>query len=124
MSLSNYLELKLLDHVFGGTAYVQPSGIFVKLHSGDPGEDGTANSAVNTARLLITFGPAANGTKASNADVTWPSIPASETYTHASLWDSVAAGSYLVGGPLSSPVNVSIGGSFTLTSGQLVVSMD
>ena len=33
MSLSNYLENKILDHVFRNTSYTSPTTVYVSLHS-------------------------------------------------------------------------------------------
>ena len=48
MSISNYAELKILDHTTGRAAWTAPSGVYLKLHTGDAGEDGTANAATET----------------------------------------------------------------------------
>jgi hypothetical protein len=45
------LANKILDHLRGGTAWTQPAGIFVKLHTADPGAAGaTAAAAGSTTR--------------------------------------------------------------------------
>jgi len=36
MSMSNYLENKMLDHSLKGTPYVQPTSIFIALYTSDP----------------------------------------------------------------------------------------
>ena len=38
-SISDYLELELLDHVLGVGAYAQPSGIWIGLSTADPLDD-------------------------------------------------------------------------------------
>ena len=38
MSISNYLEAKILDHVLRNTAYTPASTIYLALHTTDPGE--------------------------------------------------------------------------------------
>jgi hypothetical protein len=126
MSISNYLEEKLLNHTLGGSAFTQPAGIYVKLHLGDPGEDCTANPAANTTRQAVTFAAAANpaGTKASNAQVQWTAVPNNETYSHVSLWDASTAGNPLWSGALTAPVTVTALGTFTIASGQLVATLD
>jgi hypothetical protein len=125
MSMSNYLENELLDHVFGVGAFTQPSGVYVKLHLGDPGEDGTGNPATETTRVQGTFGSAASGGTISNtAQVQWTGLAATETLTHVSLWDASTSGNCLWAGPLASSVNVNIGGTFTIPIGDLDVSLD
>jgi hypothetical protein len=126
MSISNYCEQKLLDHTLGGTAFTQPAAIYVKLHLADPGEDCTANPAANTTRQAVTFGAAVNpaGTKTSNSQVQWVAVPNNETYAYVSLWDASVAGNPLWSGALTSPVAITAGGTFTIASGQLVVTLD
>lgn len=129
MSLTNYLEeafLKTLRGGGAGTNFTAPAAVYVKLHTGDPGEDGTANAAGNTTRQAATFAAPANpgGTMSSNADVTWTNVSTSETYTHASLWDAAAGGNCLVTGALTSPKAVVAGDTFTIPSGNLVASLD
>jgi hypothetical protein len=46
------LANKILDHLRGGTAWTQPAGIYVKLHTADPGAAGaTAAAAGSTTRV-------------------------------------------------------------------------
>src|SRR2546421_525693 len=97
MSTSNYLEeafLKVFRGGGAGTTLTAPAVVAVKLHTGDPGEDCTANAATNTTRTAVTFAAPSNpaGTMASSADVTWTSVSTSETYSFFSLWDAAAAG--------------------------------
>ena len=33
---SDYLETKVLDHVFGGTAYTAPSTLYISLYTAAP----------------------------------------------------------------------------------------
>ena len=120
MSISNYAESKLLD-TFGGTAF-SVSNAYLKLHTADPGEDGTAAAASNTSRQAVTFAAASGGSKTSNATVSWVSVPAAETYTHWSLWDAATAGNCLWTGALSSAATVAIGDTFQITS--LTLSLD
>lgn len=125
LSIANYLELELLDHITGVGAYTAPTNIYVKLHSGDPGEAGTSNAATETTRKVVTFtGPAAAGSIASDADVQWTSVAATETYSHASLWDASSGGNCLWTGAFSSSSNVTAGDTFTISAGNLTLSLD
>jgi hypothetical protein len=55
------LANKILDHFRGGTSWTQPSGIYVQLHTGDPGSAGTANLSANTTRVRVNFAAASAG---------------------------------------------------------------
>lgn len=128
MSASNYLEeawLKTLRGGGSGTTFTAPAAVYVKLHTGDPGEDGTANAAGNTTRQAVTFAAPANpgGTMASSADVTWTSVSTSETYSHFSLWDASSAGNCLGSDALTVSKTVNSGDTFTLTSGNLILTL-
>lgn len=129
MSISNYAELKILDHTTGRAAWTAPTTVYVKLHLGDPGEEGTSNSAQNTSRQPVTWSAAASGSISSSATLTWTSVSNSETYTHWSLWDTQnggafpsTAGNCLWSGALSSSASVTVGDTFQITS--LTLSLD
>jgi hypothetical protein len=117
MSLSNYLELELLDHI-RGSAYTVPSSLNVKLHLGDPGEDGTANAAAETTRKVVTFSAAASGSMSGSGSpvAEWTNVSNTETYTHFSVWDNITAGNCLGAGSLSASAAVTAGDTFQLTS--------
>ena len=121
---TNYLENEVLDHILGTGSYTSPTNVYVKLHTGDPGEDATGNAATETTRVEVTFGAASGGTATSNADVDWTSVPASETFSHFSIWDASTSGNPLCKGALTSSVSVTSGDDFTIASGDLTVSLD
>lgn len=120
MSISNYAELKLLD-AFRNVSFAV-ANVYVKLHLGDPGEDGTANPAANSVRQAVTFNAAASGSMTSTATITWTSVPNSETYTHFTLWDNSTAGNCLWIGTLSGSAGVVIGDTFEITT--LTLNLD
>lgn len=124
MSIANFLETKLVDLVFNATSYAGQSTVYVKLHTGDPGEDCTANAAGETTRQAATFGAASGPTVTSDADITWTGVSTSETYSHASLWDDATAGNPLWYGALTTPKAVNAGDTFTIPTGDLTVSLD
>ena len=124
MSIANYLENKVLDKVFRNTDFTV-SGAWVRLHTGDPGEDGTANGATETTRKSATFGSAASsGSISTTADMTWTSYPAAETITHISLWDASTAGNALWKGALTASRTLAIGNTFTISSGSLTITLE
>jgi len=120
MSISNYLENKLLDAT-SGTSYAS-AGTYLQLHTGDPGEDGTANAATETARKAVSFSAASGGSMASSGTVEWTNVAATETYTHWSLWDAASAGNALWSGALASSAAVVAGDTFQITS--LTLTLD
>lgn len=66
---------------------------WVKLHIGDPGAAGTANPAVETTRLQVTWTTAASNLIESSAAVSKTNVAASEDYTHYTVHTASTAGS-------------------------------
>ena len=119
MSASNYLENAFANALRGGgngTSYTAPSAVYAKLHTGDPGEDGTSNAAGNTSRQAVEFGAASGGVISLTNSPSWTSVSTTETYSHISLWDNSTAGNCLGAGALSSSVSVTAGDTFNLTA--------
>jgi hypothetical protein len=122
MSISNYAELKILEHTTGKTAWTIPSNVYVKLHTGDAGEAGTTNAATETTRKVAAWATAASGSIATSATLEWTNVAATETYSHWSLWDASTGGNCLWTGALSSSAAVTAGDTFQITS--LTLSLD
>lgn len=122
MSISNYYETALLNSLRNTSAAV--ANVYIKLHTGDPGEDGTGNAAGETTRKVVTFAAASGNSMASNADAAWTSVSTAETYSYISLWDNLTAGNCLWTGQMTTPKTVGVGDNFTIPSGSLTVSLD
>ena len=120
MSISNYAELALLNTLRNTSFAV--AGTWLKLHTGDPGEDASANAATNTSRQSISFSAASSGSLASSSTATWTNVSTTETYTHWSLWDSLTTGNCLWSGGLASSAAVTAGDTFQITS--LTLTLD
>ena len=119
MSMSNYLENAVANALRGGgngTSYTAPAAVYAKLHTGDPGEDGTTNAAGETTRKEVQFGASSNGVISLTNSPSWTSVSTSETYSYVSLWDHVSAGNCLGSGSLTAPVAVTAGDTFNLTA--------
>jgi hypothetical protein len=122
MSISNYAELKILEHTTGKTAWTMPTTVYLKLHTADPGEAATTAAAGETTRKSVSWASAASGSIASSATVEWTNVASTETYTHWSLWDASTAGNALWTGALSSSAAVTAGDTFQITA--LTLSLD
>lgn len=120
MSISNYGENAILNTLRNVSLAV--ANVYIKLHTGDPGEDGTANAATESTRKLISFSAASSGSMASSAAITWTNVSTTETYTHWSAWDSLTTGNCLWTGALSSSAAVTAGDTFEITT--LTLSLD
>ena len=120
MSISNYAENKLLETLSNTSFAVANS--YVKLHTGDPGEAGTANAATETTRKVASWAAASSGSMATSATLEWTNVSTSETYTHWSLWDNLTAGNCLWTGALNASAQVTAGDTFQITA--LTLSLD
>jgi hypothetical protein len=116
MTISNFLENELLDTLDGSGSAYSASATYLKLHTGDPGENGTGNPATETSRKAVSFNAASGGSKTSTATVEWTLVAATETYSHWSLWDNSTAGNCLWYGALSANASVTAGDTFEITS--------
>lgn len=119
--LSSYLANKFLDAVGNATAY-SAANVYVKLHTGDPGANGTANAATETTRKEVTFAAASGGAIASDAAVTWTNIAGSEDATYFTAWDNASAGNFLFSGTITGNAYTA-GDTYTIPSGSLTASL-
>ena len=122
MSISNYAELKILDHTTGRSAWTIPTNVYVKLHTADPGEAATSSAATEATRKVAAWAVAASGAIATSATIEWTNVSTTEVYTHWSLWDASTAGNALWTGALSASASVTAGDTFQITS--LTLSLD
>ena len=122
MSISNYAELKILEHTTGKTAWTMPTTVYVKLHTADAGEAATTAAATETTRKAASWATAASGAIATSATLEWTNVAATETYTHWSMWDASTAGNALWTGALSTSAAVTAGDTFQITT--LTLSLD
>jgi len=97
VSISNYYEDKILDHMIRGVAFTPPTTIYASLHSGDPGEDGTANT-VAVARVAVSFSASSGGQIALTSAVDFTSMPTVASVSYVALWDAAGTGSPPSGG--------------------------
>jgi hypothetical protein len=123
MTISDYAENRVLDAIFNNTS-LAITNTYAKLHIGDPGETGTANAAAETTRKLASFTAAASGSVATDTDLTWSPVAATEVYSHISFWDASTSGYHLWNGPLTASFSVNAGDTFVIAAGSGVVTLD
>lgn len=126
MSFSNYLENKVLLHVFGATAYTAPATLYVGLFTTDPGEAGTGTevSGGSYARQTIAFTVTDN--QASNtAAVEFPTATASwGTVTYAAVYDAASGGDMLAYGALTTSKTIASGDVLRIPAGDFDINLD
>ena len=96
---------------------------FIQLHTGDPGASGTSNVADESTRQEASFGSASNGQVATNADLRWEGVAATEDYTHWSGWSAAEGGTCGWSGTIAAD-EVQAGNNFVIESGGLTYSFN
>jgi len=124
VSISDYLELKLLDAVFNSTSFVVTGDPWVSLHTADPGETGTSECTGGSyVRKQVPFNPAASGALDNAAAIVWASMPAC-TVAGAGIWDAETTGNFLWGGLVTPNKTLNAGDTFQINAGDLDVALD
>jgi len=130
MSFSNYLENKLLDHLFNKAAYTAPT-IYVGLSTADPLEDGsglaepTGGGYARVATAAVDWNAALNGLIDNANDIIFPQATASwGTITHFALFDAATAGNMLASGALSAAKTINANDTAKFVAGDLDVTLD
>ena len=132
MSKSDYLENKLLDHIFGATVYTPPATLYIALYTSDPGDAdaGTEVTGGSYARQAVANTPAnwpdaTNGQKSNANAIVFPQATASwGTVTHVGIRDALTGGNLLYSGALTTPRTVNNGDTFSFAATQLVIIED
>lgn len=132
MSASNYLENKMLDHVFGNTPYTAPATIYVALHTADPTEAGSVGevSGGSYARVALTnnttnFPNASAGSKANGVSATFPTPTVDwGSVSYWTMWDAPTGGNCLVISNSFTPQPCLVGNTVSFANGALVVTAD
>ncbi|REJ61262.1 MAG: hypothetical protein DWQ28_13085 [Proteobacteria bacterium] len=124
MSFTNYLEDKVLKHVFGGSAYTAPSTLYVGLFTAEPGEagGGTEVSGNGYARQSVAMSVSGNSpTEADNdANIEFPAATGNQgTISHAGVFDAATGGNLLAYAAISDPTDLDTALTKTVTSGDV-----
>jgi hypothetical protein len=125
---SDYLEDKVLDHVFGGNAYTAPSTLYVALYTVAPTDTGggTEVSGGGYVRKTATFNVSGtNPTTASNtAAIEYPTATANYgTVVAVGIFDASSSGNLLAYANLTTSKVVSTGDVFRFNTGDLDVTL-
>ncbi len=126
---TDYLEDKVLDHVFGGNAYTAPTNLYVALYTVSPGDDGTGGTEVSGgayARQTATFNVSGSSpTEATNAAaIEYPTATADYgTVVACAILDASSGGNMLAYATLTSSKVVSTGDVFRFDQNDLDISL-
>lgn len=103
MGASDYLEEKILDHVFNLNSFVQPSNLYVALFTAAPSDSGggTEVSGNAYARVEVTNNSSSwtrtNSTVVNDNAITFPTPTPSGwgTVTHYGIYDASSGGNLI-----------------------------
>lgn len=125
--ISNYLENAIINATLRNTSYTSPAAVYVGLYTSDPGEGntGTEVSGGSYARTAVTFGAPSNGVSTNSASVTFPTATGTwGTVTHIGILDATTSGNLLYYTPLDASKSIASGDVFTISTGNLSVTME
>lgn len=124
LGLASGIAQAMLNALCRSVAWTEPAAFYIKLHTGDPGADGTANPFGDATRKEATFSAAAaDGTITTSADINWTNVTAAGTVSHVSFWDASSGGAFLGSDDLATSRVLAIGDNFTILAGDVDLSL-
>jgi len=126
--MSDYLENKLVDHVFRNTAFTTPGVIHLALFSTDPLDDGSGTELEDGtspayARITITMDAPANGVSLNTNELLFTAATGDwVTITHVAVFDEATGGNMLMHKILTNPVSVLDTNNFRIPIGDLEIT--
>lgn len=137
MSFTDYLEDKILNHVFGGTAYTAPTTLYVGLHTSASSDAAAGTEVSGGAYARQTAAFTVSGTSPTEASTTaaieFPVATTSwGTVTYAGVYDALSGGNLLAYAQLTDPADfvtplpktIDAGDVFRISAGNLKIRLD
>lgn len=124
-AFSNYLENKVLLHVFGATAYTAPTTLYLALYTVVPDDTGggTEVSGTSYARQTIAF-TVVNDTASNTSAVEFPTAGSTwGTVVAVGIFDNLTSGNLLAYGNLTSSKTIASGDVFRVPAGDLDITL-
>ena len=122
---SNYLENKVVGHVFGGAAYTAPSTLYVALYTSAPSDTGggTEVSGGAYARQTAAFTISAD-TASNTSAIEYPTATANYgTVVAVGVFDASSSGNLLAYGNLTTSKTVSNRDVFRFNAGAIDITV-
>jgi len=122
---SDYLENKVVGHVFGGSAYTAPSTLYVALYTSAPSDTGggTEVSGGAYARQTAAF-TVTNDTASNTSAIEYPTATANYgTVVAVGIFDASSSGNLLAYGNLTTSKTVSTGDVFRFNAGAIDITV-
>lgn len=127
VSLSDYYENKIIDHMFRAQAFTPPATIYVALFTVAPSDSGggTEVSGGGYTRKSVTFSAASGGSTSNSADIDFGVATADwGTIVAVGLFDASTGGNLLAYGNLTQSKTVNNGDGFKILATKLTLSLD
>lgn len=128
MSMSTFLEEKVINHVLRNTAYTAPATVYIALFTADPGEAGSLASEVAGnayARQSMTWAAPSGSPRetATGATITFPAATpgAWGTVSHWAVMDASTSGNVLYSFAFDVAKAVNANDVVEIASGQLKI---
>lgn len=125
---SDYLENKLVDHIFRARTYTSPSALYTSLHTANPTDTGSGTEVSGGSYARVNLAPSDTNWKATQggapaaassgtggqtsnaATITFPTPSANwGVVTHYGVWDASSGGNLLVYGALTTSKTINNG---------------
>lgn len=126
---SDYLEAKILNHVFNNIAYTPPTRVYVALMTGGPSDagGGTEVTGGSYARAYPASGwtvTSGDGIAKNASAITWPTATADwGNVTHIAMYDALTGGNLLAWSPLVQAKPIYSGDIIRFLTNQLQIAL-
>jgi hypothetical protein len=122
---SDYLENKVVGHVFGGSAYTAPSTLYVALYTSAPSDTGGGTEVSGGAYARQTAAFTVTGNEASNTSaIEYPTATGDYgTVVAVGVFDALTSGNLLAYGNLTTSKTVSTGDVFRFNAGAIDITV-
>lgn len=134
---SNYTEDNVINALLRGVAFPVPSGIYISLHTSNPGDTGAGEVSTSAWPAYVRKDAAdggdvdegwavpSDGTTTNLKQILYPSQNGASavTITHFGLWDAASGGNYLCGASLFASRTLNPGDVFVFDIGSMTVRM-
>ena len=124
-AMSDYLELKFLDHFTGTASTSAPSAVYLGRATASLQDDGSGTELTgnNYTRKAITFASASSGSIASNSAVEFNSATGSwGDVSHWGIFDASSSGNLLFHGSFTASKTIASGDILKVASGSLTIT--
>lgn len=120
---SNYLKSKIVKHIKGEASYTMPSTLYLALYTQDPtaADGGLEVTGGSYSRKPISFGAESGGSAQSNAAINFTSMPTTNV-SHWGIRDAASGGNLLYFGNFDIVQAITSGQTFTIDSGNVVIT--